>query len=116
VSVFDDVRAEWVGKLRAAGVTDATADPVANVPFVLVQPLSDDGRPQGIGGWPATLTISIVVPPPGDAAAMTALQDRLQLVLTTFPAPRSWVPGTYGPNELPAYTVTYPVTVPNPNC
>lgn len=115
MSVFGDLRAEWVGKLRAAGVADATDDPNANVPFVLVQPVTVTGT-EGIGAWTGELVVSIVVPPPGDAVAVAALEDRLQAVLVTFPAPSSAVPGTYGPGELPAYTVTYPVTVPNPNC
>ena len=50
------------------------------------------------------------------AAAVAALEERLQTVLVTLPGHSGAVPGTYGPKDLPAYTVTYPVTVPNPNC
>lgn len=114
MSVFADLRAEWVAKLAAAGV-EATRDPNANVPMVLVQPVTVTGT-EGIGAWTGELVVSIVVPPPGDAAAVTALEDRLEAVLVTYPSPTSAVPGTYGPGELPAYTVTYPVTIPNPNC
>lgn len=115
MTVFGDLRAEWAGKLVAAGVAIATTDPNANVPFVLVEPITL-GAPQGVGAWTGTLTITIAVPPPGDADAMAALEELLQLVVTTHPAPTSAVPTTYSQRELPAYTVTYPVTVPNPNC
>lgn len=115
MSVFDDVRTLYRDKLAAAGLGDVTTDPAANVPFVLVDAITITGT-QGVGAWTATLPIRIVVGPPGDAAALAALQDRLQVVLTTFPAPTSAVPETFGPRDLPAYTVTYPVTVPNPNC
>lgn len=115
MTVFGDLRAGMVAELVAAGVGDVTLNPNANVPFVLVQPVTVTGT-EGVGAWSGELVVSIVVPPPGDAVAGDALEERLQAVLTTFPAVISAVPGTYGPNELPAYTVTYPVTVPNPNC
>jgi hypothetical protein len=115
VTVFGDLRAEYAAKLVAAGADMATTDPGANVPMVLIQPVTITGT-QGVGAWTGDLVVSIVVPPPGDADAGAALEALLQVVLTTFPAPTSAVPGTYGPTELPAYTVTYPVTVPNPNC
>ena len=115
MSVFSELREQYRDKLAAAGLDQATTDPAANVPFVLVDAITV-ARPAGVGGWDGTLAVRLVTGPPGDGAALAALEDWLQVVLTTLPSPTSAVPDTYGPRELPAYTVTYPVTVPNPNC
>lgn len=114
MSAFGDVRADYAGKLTAAGLTAVTLDPAALPPFVLVDAITVD-RAEGIGGWASRLPIRLVVPVPGDAAALAALETMLETVLVTLGAAPA-VPDTYGPNELPSYTVTYPVSVPNPNC
>lgn len=115
MTVFAELRETYRAKLAAAGALDVTTDPNANVPMVLVDAVTVTGS-EGVGAWTGELAIRIVVPPPGDAAALEALQDRLELVLTTFPTPITATPGLFGPRDLPAYTVTYRVTVPKPNC
>lgn len=114
MSAFSDLRADYAGKLTAAGLTNVTVDPAALAPFVLVDAVTVSGA-SGIGAWAASLPVRIVVPPPGDAMALAALEDTLETVLVTLGAAPA-VPDTYGPNDLPAYIVTYPVQVPNPNC
>lgn len=114
MSTFHDVRAEVAGKLTAAGVPDVTLDPAANVPYVLVDAITVTGS-AGYGGWTGTLPVRIVVPPPGNAAALAALEDRLELVLVALGGIPS-DPGVIGPTEAPAYTVSVPVDIPNPNC
>lgn len=114
MSVFSDVRDDIAGKLTAAGVPDVTTDAAANVPFVLVDVITVDGA-AGYGGWTGKLPIHIAVPPPGDATATAALEDRLELVLRTLGGAPA-VPGVIGPTNQPAYTVTIPVDIPNPDC
>lgn len=116
MNVFDDARSELAGKLTAAGLA-ATLDPAALPPFVLVDLPDGTETPFGIGGWPVTVPVKIVVPPPGDAAAGTALLDQLEVVWRTL----GWAPAypttvTVGAADCPAYVVTYPVDVPNPDC
>lgn len=117
MSTFADVRAEMVGKLAAAGLP-ATADPAANVPCVLVG-LATVDTAAGIGGWGATIPVRILVPPPGDLAAGTALEDMLTVVLVTLGFARA-IPTTYRMStagvEVPCYELTYPREIPNPNC
>ena len=114
MSAFGELRETWAGKLTAAGLP-ATTDPNANVPFVLVDAVTVTGT-EGIGAWTGTLPVRLVMPPPGDGAALARLEDWLQTVLVTLPGPLDAVPDVYGPREAPSYTVTYRVTVPNPNC
>jgi hypothetical protein len=117
VSAFGDTRESIAGKLRAAGVEGVTTDPAALAPFVLVDLITVD-RPAGVGAWGASVPVKIVVPPPGDAAAAAALETALELVLRTLGyAPA--IPGVYrgaGTTEQPAYTLTYPIDVSNPDC
>lgn len=115
MSTFGDVRADYLGKLRGAGITTATLDPVALVPFVLVDAISGPGVGLGVGAWAGELPIRVVVPGPGDAAALEALEIALEAVLATLGAAPFRLE-LYGPKQLPAYTVTYPVAVPNPTC
>lgn len=119
MSVFGDVRADMAAKLTAAGVAGVTLDPAANPPFVLVDLVTLDGPPSGIGVWPGTVAIKLVVPPPGDAKAATALEDTLEAVLRTLgraPAyPETYTAGP-GSAECPSYRLLYPVHVPNPDC
>jgi hypothetical protein len=117
VSAFSDVRGEWAGKLAAAGALGVTLDPTALPPFTLVDLVTVTGA-SGVGGWAAQLPVRVVVAPPGDANAAAQLEDGLQIVLTTLGAAPAF-PGTVtaaGGKDCPAYTVTYPVDVPNPNC
>lgn len=114
MSVFSDVRDDLAGKLTAAGVANVTTDPAANVPYVLVDVMTVTGS-AGYGGWTGTCPIRIAVPPPGDATAAAALEDQLELVLRTLggvPAD----PGVLGESNVPVYTVTVPVDIPNPDC
>lgn len=117
MSVFGDARATIAGKLTAAGLAGVTTDPAALPPFVLVDLVTLD-RAVGVGAWGGSVPVKIVVPPPGDAAAGEALETALEVVVATLGfAPA--VPGVYrgaGDRELPAYTLTYPVDIPNPNC
>ena len=115
MNVFGDLRADYAGKLAAAGLTNVTTDPNALVPFVLVDAISGPGTGAGVGGWQGNLPIRIVAAPPGDGPTLAGLEEQLQVVLVTLGA-APFSADTYGPKELPAYTVTYPVTVPNPNC
>jgi hypothetical protein len=115
VTVFSDLVDELLGKLTAAGLP-ATADPTAGVPFVLVDLLTVTAA-VGVGAWAVTVPVRCVVPPPGDVAARQALEQAVETVLVTLGAARA-EPGTYrqGDKDLPAYTITYPLQVPNPNC
>lgn len=113
MSAFSDVRADYAGKLTAAGLDGVTLDPAANVPYVLVDAITVIA---GAGyGWSSQLPIRIVVPGPGDANALAALEDRLEVVLRTLGG-TSAVPDVHGPTDLPCYVVTYDVDVPNPDC
>lgn len=120
-SPFDTLRADIAGKLTAAlavyGLEPATLDPATVPPFVLVD-LPSVVRSEGIGSWGCDLPVRIVVPPPGDVAAAAALLDRLEVVLRTLGyAPA--VPDEYRVGDrtpAPSYTVTVPVSVPNPDC
>lgn len=116
MSTFSDARNELVGKLAAAGLDGVTLDPAALPPFVLVDLVSIN-RTEGVGAWGGTVPIKIVVPPPGDAAAGEALESALQTVLQTLGFAPAF-PGTVssGNRDCPAYTVSYPISIPNPNC
>lgn len=116
MTVFGDVRETYRAKL-AAGFTDGTVvttDPAALPPYVLVDAITVLGA-AGVGSWSATLPIRCVVPGPGDATALAALEAQLETVLATCGGAAA-VPDTHGPTDLPAYVVTYPVNVPNPTC
>lgn len=115
VSAFGDRRAELVDKLAAAGLP-ATGDPAALPPFVLVD-LCTVNRSSGVGAWGASVPVRCVVPPPGDATAAAGLEAMLELVLRTLGyAPASPSTFTAGGKECPAYTLTYPTDIPNPDC
>lgn len=122
---FTALRDELLGKLTAAAITVAdtpvtiTTDPAANVPpFVLVG-LITTAAADGLRAWKGTLPVTIAVPPPGDAVAAATLEDLLEDVYLAIGfAPAR--PGPYSAGEntttLPAYVLTYPVSIPNPNC
>lgn len=114
---FGDTRAELAGKLTAGGVAGVTLDPAALPPFVLVDAAVGDRDPQGVGAWPVSIPIKIVEPPPGDAACLDRLEQTLTLVFRAL-GRAPFNPYTYraGDRELPAYLVTYPRDVPNPDC
>lgn len=115
MTVFADLRDAYRGKLAATALGDqATTDPGAGVPYVLVDAVTVTGA-AGVGGWTGTLPIRCVVPGPGDAVALAALEAMVETVLVTLGAAPA-IPDTYGPTDLPAYVITYPVDLPNPNC
>lgn len=114
-------RAGMADKLNAAGdpaLFAATVDPAANPPMILVDAASYDTA-AGPGGWSVTIPVRVVVPAPGDAAALALLEAAVEAVYAVLgfaPAePRPWAPN---PNvaALPAYTLTYPRRIPNPTC
>jgi hypothetical protein len=113
VGAIADERATIAGKLTAAGMT-ITLDPGAVAPFVLVgQPVGVSAS--GVGAWQITYPIIVASTPPGDAASLAWRLEQVEtIVLTLGWAP--FAPGIYGPKDLPAYTLTYPRTVTNPNC
>jgi hypothetical protein len=116
MNTFGQTRADYAGKLTAAGLAGVTLDPAALPPFVLVDLVTVD-RVVGVGAWGASLPVKIVVPPPGDAAAADALETALETVLRTLGfAPASPTLYRGADKECPAYVVTYPVDVPNPDC
>ena len=120
MTAFGDNRAELAGKLAAAGVANVTLNPAANPPCTLIGGASSGGRPAaGIGAWPAVVPVRILVPPPGDAAALAALEAELELVLTTL-GYTDYTLTTYrhstAGQELPCYELAYPREIPNPTC
>lgn len=118
VSNLNDERAVIAGKLTAAGVSPVTLDPASSAPFVLVGPPRSDGAAVGIGGWAVRYPVVVAAAPPGDLAALAWQLDQLELVLRTLGPSDDWAPGTYDPagKALPAYTITYPRDVANPDC
>lgn len=117
MSVFGDHRATMVGKLTAAGIDVATADPAHGAPFVLVGLVTTTAA-EGIGAWAATIPVTIAVPPPGDAAAGAALEDLLERVYGAlgFGPARPMTYSADRDSPLPAYQITYPASIPNPAC
>lgn len=115
---FGDHRATIAAKLVAAGVTVATIDPAASPPFVLIGAVTLD-HAEGVGGWGGSVAVTIAVPPPGDLEALTALEELLTAVYGTLgfaPARTAQYQGGAGATSLPAYQLTYPAIIPNPNC
>src|SRR5204862_152735 len=108
---FTEHRETIVGKLRAAGIDTATADPAARAPFVLVGLITTTAA-EGIGAWAATFPVTIAVPPPGDHGAGLALEDALAAVYAALgfaPArPQTYTADRDAP--LPAYQLTYPAS------
>lgn len=119
VTALNDYRDDLVGKLQAAGITTATADPAARPPFVLVGLVTTTAA-EGLGSWAATIPVTVAVPPPGDDQAGRALGDLVVAVYAAIgfaPArPTSYSPGGDRDTQLPAYTLTYPASIPNPAC
>lgn len=116
MNVFDAARADLAGKLDTGAPFPVTLDPAANVPMILVDLVTVAGA-AGVGGWKASIAVRVIVPPPGDAGALSALGDGLEWVLRTLggaPAAAGVLP--VGAANCPAYTVTYPVDIPNPDC
>jgi hypothetical protein len=113
-----DYRSAIAAQLTAAGVEHVTTEPVAVAPFVLVGAWTGTAA-QGRGGWAGSLAVTIAVPPPGNADALEALETALAAVYAALGfAPAR--PGPYtagdGAAAVPAYHLTYPATIPNPNC
>ena len=116
MTAIGDVRETYRGKLAAAFTdgTLVTTDPGALAPYVLVDAVTVVGA-AGVGGWAGTLPIRCVVPGPGDADALAALEAMVETVLRTCGGAPA-VPDTHGPTDLPAYVITYPIDIPNPDC
>ena len=108
-------RVTLAGKLYAAGLP-AQLDPRAVPPFVLVDAPTVNGG-IGIGGWSVEYPVRVVAPPPGNAEALVWLLEQTELILRTL-GPAAADPGTYDADgkACPAYTLTYPADVPNPDC
>lgn len=105
-----------VGKLAAAGL-DATRDPGALPPFVLVD--VPELTTFTLGSWSGSVAVKVISPPPGDLAAATWLLETVEAVLVALGPPRSALPATVvtgAGKECPAYVVTYPLDVPSPYC
>lgn len=117
MTAVGDQRTGMAAVLTAAGLT-ATVDPAALPPFVLIDAARYRAA-EGIGGWTCDIPVRCVVPPPGDAFALAALEEMVEAVLAAL----GWAPaepGTWTPHPnvdpIPAYTLTYTRSVPNPNC
>lgn len=117
VTSMGDARANVAAALVAAGAT-ATVDPAHLPPMILV----DAGRwraASGVGGWDVEIPVRCIVAPPGDAAALAALESMVEQVLDVIgwaPAePGTWAP-TPAAEGIPAYTLTYFRQIPNPAC
>jgi hypothetical protein len=120
VTGFADARAELAGKLAAAGVTNPTLNPAASPPCTLIGGARSGGRGSvGVGAWPAVIPVRILVPPPGDGAALAALEHELELVLRTL-GYAEYTDTTYrhstAGQDLPCYELAYPRDIPNPDC
>lgn len=106
-------------ELDRAGVAGVTLDPGALPPYVLVDLIRFTPPAQGIGSWPGSVVVRVVVPPPGDATAAAALETTTTNVLRALGFPQSGIPTTVELNDgkpNPAYELTYPIDVPNPDC
>jgi hypothetical protein len=116
LNAFGPVRDEIAGKLTAAGAAAVTVNPRAQVPCVLVGPVTVDGS-AGIGAWAGTATVSVLAPPPGDLDALAWLEEQLTAVMVTYPgafADHRTV--SHSDVDVPGYVVTFPVQILNPNC
>lgn len=118
MTTFGDTRAGMAAKLTAAGSDwHVTTDPAALAPFILVD-LCAVTAAEGVGAWTCTIPVRVVVPGPGDGIAAAALEDGLQLVLTTLGFARA-DPARYTTGDgkdLPSYVCAYTARVPNPYC
>lgn len=110
-------RAEMAAAITAAG-QPGTTDPTAQTPLVLV----DAGMytaASGVGAWNVTVPVRCVVPGPGNADALAALEAMVEAVLGVL----GWAaaePGTWAPAPnvaaMPCYTLAYSRLIPNPAC
>ena len=117
VTAMGDERAAMAAALTTSGAP-GTINPVDLPPMVLV----DAGRWEtsaGVGGWDVVIPVRCVVPPPGDADALAALESMVEDVLAVL----GWAaaePGTWAPastvTPVPCYTLTYRRQIPNPTC
>ena len=116
MNVFDTARGELAAKLDTGAPFTVTTDPAGNPPMILVDLVTVAGA-AGVGGWSATIPVRVIVPPPGDAGAAAALGDGLEWVLRTLGgAPANPTVLAVGAANCPAYTITYPADIPNPDC
>ena len=86
-------------------------------PYVLVDVPTITGG-AGRAGWSATIPIRVVAAPPGTASALSWLLDTVETVLRTVLTAAGADPGTVDAagKQCPAYTITVPVQIPNPDC
>lgn len=113
MSSAGDVRADLVAKLVAGGVP-AVDNPAATPPFVLVG-VPEFVAASGIGAWEATFPVWVVTPPPDTVAGLAWRLDMLEAVYGALGFGPAF-PDSWGDRDAPAYRVTYPCSVPNPNC
>lgn len=118
-SNLDAVRAQLAAVLVAAGVDAVTLVRTEVAPFVFVGLPTGTGQNIGIGAWRCEYPITAVGIGPGDSDAAAWLLTQVELILRTLGLavfrPTSWSTGPDGP-DLPAYQLTYPRDVPNPDC
>ncbi len=115
VSTFQVERELIAGKLIAAGVDCVSLDRGQAPPFVLVGMPTGTGRGGSPGAWPCEFPITVVQLPPGDSVNAAWMLDQVELILTTLGlAP--FRPTVWGNEQIPAYQLTYPRSVPNPTC
>lgn len=115
MNAFDQVRADLAAALTAAGVDRVTLTRTETPPFVYVGMPTGPGIPIGLGAWRAEYPITAVTWPPGDGTAATWLLDQVQATLTVLGL-AAFRPVSWGDDQWPAYLLTYPRDVPNPNC
>lgn len=115
MGALNDTRATIAAKLTAAGIP-ATLDPRQPPPCVLID-LPQIVTTAGIGGWGCEIDVVALAVPPGGVEAAAWLLDTAEMVLRTL-GPALGGPGRYDPagKDLPAFTLTYPTDVPNPDC
>ena len=114
-SNLDAVRAQLAAVLVDAGVDRVTLVRTETAPFVFVGMPTGNGQNIGIGAWRAEYPVTAVALPPGESNSSAWLLEQVELILRTLGlAP--FKPTSWGADELPAYVLTYPRDVPNPDC
>ena len=114
VSNLADTRQAIADQLAAAGVDRVTLTRTETAPFVFVG-LPVGLSAVGIGAWHCEYPITAVYLSPGDVNAATWALEQVEKIVGALGfavfRPTSW-----GDDQWPAYLLTYPRDVPNPNC
>jgi len=117
-SAMGTARAGMAAAITAAG-EPATLNPVGNPPMILVDAGTWESA-SGVGAWDVSIPVRCIVPPPGDADALGALEAMVEHVLSALgwavAEPASWAPSPATPHPMPCYTLTYRRQIPNPDC